>query len=75
MGCVSNISATAFPKRGSFIGSRVRVCFNYDTSACIFGEVIRDDAEAPGVMIIRLDDSRYVLSTECQWQPVSSKVT
>ena len=51
------------------------MCFNYDTSACIFGEVIRDDAEAPGVMIIRLDDSRYVLSTECQWQPVSSKVT
>lgn len=74
MGCASNVSATTFPKQGSYTGSRVRVCFNYDTSACVFGEVVRDDAEAPGVMIFRLEDSRHVLSTECQWQPVSAKV-
>jgi hypothetical protein len=74
MGCASNVSAAAFPKQGSYAGSRVRVCFNYDTSACVFGVVVRDDAEAPGVIIIRLEDSRHVLSTECQWQPVSAKV-
>ncbi|PYD05931.1 hypothetical protein DND90_21580 [Pseudomonas syringae pv. maculicola] len=70
MGCVSSVSATTFPKQGAYAGSRVRVCFNYETSASVFGVIVRDDAEAPGVMIIRLDDSRHVLSTECQWQPL-----
>ncbi|GAB0059108.1 hypothetical protein IBA8401_01320 [Pseudomonas syringae] len=70
MGCVSNVSATTFPKQAAYAGIRVRVCFNYDTSASICGVIVRDDAVAPGVMIIRLDDARHVLSTECQWQPL-----
>ncbi len=72
MGCVKNVSAEAFPKQGAQLHSRVRACFNYDTSACVLGQVVRDDAGAPGLMIIRLDDGRHVLSTECQWQPLLS---
>ncbi len=53
-------------------GQKVRVCFNYDTTATFIGLVVRDDAEAPGKMIIKLDDGRHVLSSECQYQPAWS---
>lgn len=68
MGVVNNIDSVSFPKQGGFWGRQVRVCFNYDTSKTIIGLVVRDDAEAPGVMIIKLDDGRHVLSSECMWQ-------
>lgn len=67
MGCVANVGACIFPKQGEFIGKRVGVCFNYDTSDVVSGVVVRDDADAPGVMIIALDNGRVVLATECQW--------
>lgn len=70
MGASATISAKTWPRQASFLNKRVRVCFNYDTSAVIEGTVVRDDAETPGKMIIRLDDGRHVLSTECQYQPV-----
>jgi len=44
------------------------VCFDYDTSRTLLGLVVRDDAEEPGRMIIKLEDGRHVLSTECQYQ-------
>lgn len=69
MGVVNNIDSVKFPKQGDYWGKRVRVCFNYDSSKTSIGIVVRDDAEAPGVMIIKLEDGRHVLSTECQWQP------
>lgn len=59
-----------FPKQGSFWGRRVVVCFDFDTSRTILGTVVREDIEAPGRMIIKLDDGRYVLSTECQYSLV-----
>lgn len=68
MGVVTNIGFDKFPKQGVFLGKRVRVCFNYDTSRFLEGNVVRDDTEVPGLLIIRLDDGRYVLSTECQYQ-------
>jgi hypothetical protein len=69
MGIVRNISATKFPKQGSFLGRRTKVCFNYDASKIILGVVIRDDAEEPYVTIIKLDDNRVVLATECMHSP------
>lgn len=72
MGCQANISAVEFPAQGKWSGKSVRVCFNYDTSKCVLGEIVRDDVEAPGLMIIRLEDGRHVLATECQWQPVAA---
>lgn len=70
MGCTKEIDAEHFPKQGRYLGKRVRVCFNYDTSRTLLGLVVRDDAEEPGRMIIKLDDGRHVLSTECQYQPI-----
>ncbi len=74
MGVVKGISAEAFPAQdtdASFggVGARVRVCFNYDASRYIGGEVVRNDRQEPGRMIIKLDDGRYVLATECMWSP------
>lgn len=65
----ATIAADRFPAQGAYAGRPVRVCFNYDTSRTCNGVVVRDDKEAPGVMIIRLDDGRHVLATECQRQP------
>jgi hypothetical protein len=67
MGVVANVGFSTFPRQGSFFGKRVEVCFNYDTRNRIGGEIVRDDAEEPGVCVIKLDDGRYVLSTECQF--------
>jgi len=61
-----------YPKQGSFIGANVIVCFNYDSSKCISGTIVRDDAEDLHRMIIKLEDGRYVLSTECQYSLVKN---
>lgn len=73
MGEHPNIAVDRFPRQGAYLGTRVRVCFNYDTSQTVLGRVIRDDAEEPGRMVIMLDNHRVVLATECQWQPVPSR--
>lgn len=67
MGIVVNISHNTFPKQSPDLGRRILVCFNYDLSRQLEGVIVRDDMEEPGRMIIKLDDERYVLSTECQW--------
>lgn len=67
MGCVKGISHNEFPKQGSLLNKRVSVCFNYDSSREIYGVIVRDDVEEPGKTIIKLDDGRYVLATECQY--------
>lgn len=69
MGFVKNIHGNKLPRQGMMVGKRVRVCFHYDTSNTFEGEFVRDDAVHPFVEIIKLDDGRYILTTECQWQP------
>lgn len=64
------ISATEFPKQGKYINTRAEVVFGYDLSRRFGATIVRDDAESPGRMILRLDDGRYVLSTECQYRPL-----
>lgn len=71
MGCVKNITHNLFPKQGLFIGKRTKVCFHYDTSNMIIGTYVRDDTETPYIGIIKLDDGRYVLYTECQHSPIN----
>ena len=73
MGMVQNISINSFPKQGSYLHRRVRVCFHYDVSNTIGGRVVREDDEAPYLMIIALDDGRHVLSSECQYQPIAEE--
>lgn len=70
MGCVSNIGYELFPEQGALKGTRVAVLFHYDTERKIFGTVVRDDVEAPWRTIIRLDDGRFILATECQYSPI-----
>lgn len=72
MGVVKNVGVDTFPKQGQWLGLRTRVCFKYDTSNTILGTIVREDAEEPGVLIIALDDGRYVLSTECQYAPITN---
>lgn len=67
MGIVKGISHSEFPKQGKHLHKKTLVCFNYDTENLIGGIVVRDDAEAPHITIISLDDARYVLATECQY--------
>jgi len=69
MGNLDNITYDTFPRQGNWIGRRVKVCFHYDTSRQIGGEIVRFDSEAPFVEIIALDDGRYVLTSECQYSP------
>lgn len=69
MGDSANISIIRFPKQADSVGSRVEVCFHFNTKNTIEGTVVRDDREDPFRTIIRLDDGRFVLATECQWRP------
>lgn len=69
MGVDPNVGVSRFPKQGPWFGRRTRVCFNYDTSIIVMGTIVRDDAEAPWVTLISLDDGRVVLATECQHSP------
>lgn len=69
MGAIASISANEFPRQGSNLGRRVNVCFHHDTEITVGGEIVRDDVEEPYRTIIRLDDGRHVLSTECQYTP------
>ncbi len=67
MGIVNNIDHEQFPAQTANVGERCEVCFKYDTAHVVYGTVVRDDGEESGKMIIRLDDGRYVLSTECMY--------
>lgn len=69
MGQHPNVGLDVFPKQGQYLGRRVRVIFNYDDTTVIGGEIVRDDLDPPGRTIIKLDNGRYVLGTECQWAP------
>jgi len=68
MGCVANVSHDKFPKQGSYVGLKVNVLFYY-REPVLHGVMVRDDVEEPLVQIIKLDDGRHILTTECQWQP------
>lgn len=67
MGVVQNVDYEKFPKQGEKLGKKVKVAFNYVLSKALNGIVVRDDREEPGLTIIKLEDDRYVLSTECQF--------
>ena len=68
MGCVNGIAYDKFPEQHEkFLNKRVKVCFHYDTSKSVKGYIVRYDIEEPFKSIIKLDDGRYVLGTECQF--------
>jgi hypothetical protein len=67
MGYEKNVGYEKFPSQGEYLGERVNVCFSYVTDKFIEGTIIRDDIVEPYQTIIKLDDGRYILATECQY--------
>ena len=50
------------------VGLRIMACFAYDTKHRVPGTIVRNDKERPSLTILRLDDGRTVLGTECSWK-------
>ena len=75
MGCVRTITYDRFPKQKGrdykypqfAVGSRVSVCYYYNTSKTHLGTIVRDDCEEPYETIIKLDNGRYLRGVECQY--------
>lgn len=63
-------SVKDYPESGDFINRVVEVSFGYDTSKTYTGEVVRDDKTEPHLLIIKLYNGMYVLSTECQYRVI-----
>lgn len=57
-----------YPQQGSWLNRKVQVCFNYDTTNSVNGVIVRDDVAEPFLTIIKLDDGRHVMSTECLYR-------
>lgn len=68
MGVVDGIGHDEWPRQGTHLGMRVEVMFNYRLPK-LGGVVVRDDRDPPHIGLIRLDDGRHVLMTECQYTP------
>lgn len=68
MGCIATISHDKHPDQGPHYGRRVSVCFHFDASHTIGGTIVRDDAQEPYQTIIKTDDGRYLIATECQYR-------
>ena len=74
MGCIDTITYEKFPKQRDEnykhsclkVGSRLKVCYHYDTSKYHYGTIVRYDLEEPFETIIKLDNGRYLRGTECQ---------
>lgn len=83
MGCVDTITYDKFPKQRDEnykypkfkVGSRVMVCYHYDTSKYHYGTIVRDDLEEPFETIIKLDNGRYLRATECQFSYVDEEAS
>ena len=75
MGCIDTITYDKFPKQKDEnykypefkVGSRVEVCYHFDTSKYHYGTIVRDDLEEPFETIIKLDNGRYLRAVECQY--------
>ena len=80
MGCIDTITYDKFPKQKDenytyLVGSRVKVCYHYDTSKYHYGTIVRDDLEEPFETIIKLDNGRYLRATECQFSYVDEEIS
>ena len=83
MGCIDTITYDKFPKQKDEnykypqfeVGSRVKVCYHYDTSKYHYGTIVRDDLEEPFETIIKLDNGRYLRAVECQFSYIDEEVS
>lgn len=70
----SQSTSTPSPRQAGFLGRRVLVT-QPAAPAPVGGVVVRDDAEPPYVVLILLDDGRYVLGRDCQFLPEAGGAT
>ena len=83
MGCIDTITYDKFPKQRDEnykypqfkVGSRVKVCYHFDTSKYHYGTIVRDDLEEPFETIIKLDNGRYLRAVECQYSYIDEEVS
>lgn len=83
MGCIDTITYDKFPKQKDEnykypefkVGSRVQVCYHFDTSKYHYGTIVRDDLEEPFETIIKLDNGRYLRAVECQYSYIDEEVS
>ena len=83
MGCIDTIAYDKFPKQKDEnyiypqfkVGSRVKVCYHYDTLKYHYGTIVRDDLEEPFETIIKLDNGRYLRAVECQFSYIDEEVS
>ena len=83
MGCIDTITYDKFPKQKDEnyiyprfkVGSRVKVCYHYDTLKYHYGTIVRDDLEEPFETIIKLDNGRYLRATECQFSYIDERIS
>ena len=69
MGVVLNIGATKFPEQDpEKQQKRVAVRFRDNSGVDVLGTIVRSDAEEPYQTIIKLDDGRYILDSECMYR-------
>ena len=81
MGCIDTITYDKFPKQKDEnykypqfkVGSRVEVCYHFDTSKYHYGTIVRDDLEEPFETIIKLDNGRYLRAVECQYSYIDEE--
>ena len=83
MGCIDTITYDKFPKQKDEnyiyprfkVGSRVKVCYHFDTLKYHYGTIVRDDLEEPFETIIKLDNGRYLRATECQFSYIDERIS
>ena len=83
MGCIDTITYDKFPKQNDEnyiyprfkVGSRVKVCYHYDTLKYHYGTIVRDDLEEPFETIIKLDNGRYLRAVECQFSYIDERIS
>ena len=69
MGIEPNVGFEKFPLQSVRVGERVYVVFGkLYQRAPLCGRIVRYDLKSPFVVIIKLDDGRYVLNDECQFR-------
>ena len=76
MGCIDTITYDKFPKQKDEnykypefkVGSRVEVCYHFDTSKCHYGTIVRDDLEEHDKQIRAdaIDEFVKRLKAECR---------
>jgi hypothetical protein len=64
-----NTKLAEFPPQTVRVGEKAELCLNYRSDQVMSATIVRDDAAAPWVTILRTDDGRHFLASECQYRP------